>query len=119
MSRIVSAINSMISNPELIGNVITNSANEYFFTFKDRHKWSIRHIEPGYVLWYYPSDESLENLAAYDDPVAWEHVPMVTYRSADIGTLEAEESFRELYRIVGEKVFGMDEVLDDIIGPEF
>lgn len=114
MSKIVQAVNAMISNPDLISNVIPNE-KEFFFLYKNKYKWSItRNDNNVHVLWYYPGAESLESLASTDGP-EWEFIPMITYRDNEIGTKEAKASFAELYTLIKERAYGVNEVLDDII----
>lgn len=114
MSKIVQAVNAMISNKQLIKDVLLGD-REVFFRYRNKYKWSIRQTEDGeYILWHYPGGGDLEELAAYIDD-DWEGVPMVSYKTSEIGTKEAEASFAELYQIVKERAYGMDEILDDII----
>ena len=114
MSKIVQAVNAMISHPEKITNVI-RGRREIFFLYKDKYKWSIMQDDGGDVrLWYYPGADSLQSLASYED-TDWEGTPMVSYRSGDIGTREAQASFSDLYSLLKERVHGINEVLDDII----
>lgn len=115
MSKIVEAVNVMILNPEKITNVIKRES-EYYFIYKDKYKWSINGLPSGsYTLVYYASDISLDELANFEQE-NWEHFnDMVIYRCSDIGTKEATQTFRDLYSILNEKVFGVDEVLSDII----
>jgi len=114
MSRIVTAVNAMIVNPGLITHVIAGEADEIFFLYKEKYKWSMARRQGGISLWFYPVERiTIEELAAAED-ADWEDIPMVHYRDIDIGTKEAKESFSELYTLLNEKVYGMDEVLDDI-----
>lgn len=114
MSKVVQAVNAMISNPDHITNVMRNG-RELFFLYKGKYKWSIiKSDEDKYHLYFYPGDEDLERLAYYDGN-DWEGTPMVTYSDEDIGTKEAKASFSELYTLIKERVYGVNEVLDDII----
>lgn len=114
MSKIVQAVNAMISNPDLISNVIPND-KEFFFLYKNKYKWSItRNKDNVHILWYYPGTESLESLASTPAQY-WEETQMVTYRDTEIGTKEAKASFAELYTLIKENAYGVNEVLDDII----
>nr|WP_297356243.1 hypothetical protein [uncultured Caldimonas sp.] len=114
MSKVVQAVNAMISNPQLITNVMRNG-KEFFFVYKGKYKWSVSKNEKGeYYLFFYPGDEELEHLARYENE-EWEGTPMVTYSDGDIGTKEATASFAELYTLIKERVYGVNEVLDDII----
>lgn len=115
MSKIIQAVNSMISNSDLITNVISSGNKELFFLYNKKHKWSMRVSHDGvYSLWYYPSDQTLEEIANTLDH-EWEYIQMVHYSSKDLATKEALDSFKELFTILEEKLFGMDSVLDDII----
>jgi len=40
---------------------------------------------------------------------------MVKYSDTEVGTKEAKSSFAELYTIVKERLYGVNDVLDDII----
>ena len=114
MSKIVQAVNAMIANPKLITKVIKGE-REIFFLYKEKYKWSMAKNEQGHSLWFYPGTDSLEQLASYEG-FDWEdNVPMVFYQDTKIGTKEAKASFAELYTLLNEKVFGVGEVLDDII----
>lgn len=119
MSKIVTAINSMISNSELITDVIKGTYDsEYFFKYSKKHNWSIfKAKDDNYILNYYPGNPNLNDLAGLPDE-AWEdHGPqLVNYSTKTLGTKEAIDSFRELHSIVSEKAYGMDDVLNDIIG---
>jgi len=113
MSKIVRAINAMIANEKKISSVMKGQNGEIFFLFDGKYKWSTRKGEDGTYLWFYPVDADLRTLAGVDD---WDGIPMVTYRASEIGTREAKESFEELYLLVKEKLYGVDDVLNDIIG---
>ena len=40
---------------------------------------------------------------------------MIVYKVSDIGSREARETFEELYTLLKEKAYGIDEVLNEII----
>lgn len=116
MSKIVQAVNSMIANDSLISNV-QQSQGEIFFLYKGLYKWSMVKRNDGHHLWYYPGLEDLNHLAAMtNDGWGFADIPMVHYHDAEIGTKEAKASFAELYTLLSEKVYGIDDVLKDIIG---
>lgn len=121
MSKIVTAINVMVSNPDRIKNVIKGySDSECFFVYDNKHPWSIiKHSDGGYYMAYYPGNQDISKLARIPDE-HWHEadVSCVTYNSKDLGTKEAKESMAELYNIVNEKVYGMDDVLEDIINSD-
>ena len=116
--KIVEAINAMISSRRLITSVIPRYAgngNETFFIFDDKYKWSIIKSENDYAVFYYPGNQSLEELASMSDYDWQEFSEMVRYSSKDLGAKEVRDSFEELHRIVQERKFGIEDVLDDII----
>lgn len=114
MSKIVQAVNAMISNKHLISNV-AQGARELFFLYKSQYKWSMWRRDDGeYFLWYYPGKEDLSELTTYGDD-DWEETKVVIYKTEDIRTKEARASFAELYGVLKERLYGMDTVLDDII----
>jgi|SRR5690606_7434367 len=121
MSKIVTAINVMVSNPDRIKNVIKGyNDTECFFVYDGKHPWSILKRSDGeYYLAYYPGNQDISHLAGIPDE-HWneENIHCVAYISKDLGTKEAKESMAELYSIVNEKVYGMDDVLDDIINSD-
>jgi len=113
MTKIVSALNAMIRNEEKISDVIAGEQDEIFFLYDGKYKWSMKTGDDEELwLWFYPGQNSLEDLSCRTD---FEGVPMVTYRLSEIGTREATQTFRELYSIVREKMWGMDDILNDII----
>ena len=114
MNKIVQVVNAMISNSDKINNVRKNE-KEYFFLYDNKYKWSSsRGDDEVYYIHFYPlNDMSIEQLSSFHD---WEQYEYVTYSTKDLKTREALESFRELYQIVSNKVFGIDNMFDDIIG---
>ncbi|MES2140826.1 MAG: hypothetical protein V4511_14050 [Bacteroidota bacterium] len=112
--KIVQVINAMITNKSKISNVLRND-KEYFFLYNGKYKWSITKSdnEEKYYIHFYPADDlSLQELSQWGD---WEGFNYVTYSSEDLKTKEAVESFRELYQLVVNKVFGIDDIFDNII----
>lgn len=121
MSKIVTAINAMVSHPELITDVIKGTyETEHFFMYANKHKWSIYKTKDNeYFLNFYPENQNLRDLASLPDEAWHQHGPeLVSYGTNALATKEALESFKELYSLVSEKVYGMDEILNDIIGDD-
>ena len=116
MSKIVQAVNSMIANSDRITNVIKGES-EIFFLYNKKYKWSMTRRDGEHILWFYPGSISLQNLASHDGD-DWQGVEMVNYKDTDIGTKEAKATFSELYTLLNEKVYGIDEVLNDIISDD-
>lgn len=115
MSKIVRAVNAMIAHPEKIGDV-TGPGDELYFLFDDKYSWSIlrKSGEVDTKLYLYPNGESPEYLSQVEG-WEWDQISVVAYDTKDINTKEARDSFAELYTIVKERRFGVDEVLDHII----
>lgn len=112
MSKIVQVINAMITNKNKITNVIQNKT-EYFFLYNDKFKWSINLYEDNFNLYFYPDTVfSISELAFQTN---WEQSQFVVYSTKEIKTQESWESFKELYQVVSEKVYGLDDIFDEII----
>ncbi|WP_444932875.1 hypothetical protein [Microbulbifer sp. JTAC008] len=120
MSKIVKAVNAMVSNQDLIGPVIRGShGTELFFKYAGKHKWSIiKNMSGDFYLHYYPGKFDLEEMAGWPDEEWHDFSEMVSYNTNELGTKEAHASLSELYTAVQEKLFGMDQVLDDIIADD-
>lgn len=117
MSKIVQAVNSMVANPDLVNRVLRGFEGELFFLYKGKYKWSIRRNDDGeFFLFYYPGDQTLEHLAQLQDYEWQDFGEMVSYSTKEIGTREARSSFSDLYTLLKERLFGVNEALDDIIG---
>ena len=117
MSKVVKAMNVMITNPQRIADVSPGrDRNEIFFHYLGGHKWSLVCTPRNeYTLFYYPGDDfTLEQLASFEDE-GWEHVDRVNYNASELGGREAVESMSELFRVLKEKVFGVEGVFDEII----
>ncbi|MDR2906462.1 MAG: hypothetical protein LBU91_00530 [Bacteroidales bacterium] len=119
MTKIIQVLNSIISDKSKITNVIRGNLggnSEYYFLYNNKYKWSIaKNSDEEYFVHLYPETElTLSDLA---DPDTWNHstVSYVTYSTKDLKTQEAEETFRELYQIVSDKLFGIDDIFNDII----
>ncbi len=114
MSKIVIAVNSMISNADKI-SIIKQKDDEYLFLYDNKYKWSIQKKGNDYNLYFYPGNQTIDELAK---PEKFASVPFIEYRTEELKTREAEESFKELYLIIKEKLYDVDKALEDIIGQE-
>ena len=115
--KIVSAANAMIATRDRITDVIPGTGgSEIFFMYDRKHKWSItKNVNADYTLFYYPGPQDLRALAEWPDEAWYDFNQMIRYSTSELGTKEAKETFAELYRVVGENLFGIDNVLDEII----
>jgi hypothetical protein len=114
--KIVTAVNAMISAPHLISSVVTGPDTELFFKYAEKHKWSIAKFgTEDIVLYYYPGSQELQHLAGWRDDDWHGFGEMVRYSAKELGGKEVKDTFFELYRIVQERLFGVDSALDDII----
>lgn len=119
MDKIIQVVNSMISNSDKINNVIVNQRDELFFIYNNKYKWSISELdtESKIFLYLYPDmDKNLEQLAFETDFTVYRK--FVAYRSNDYKSQEATESFKELLKIIREKKYGVDNILEDIINDD-
>lgn len=117
MSKIVIAANAMIEFKEKITSVIPGwNESEVFFLFDGKYKWSVfKRTDGHYSLMYFPGRQDLSFLAQMEDHEWGDFTQSVVYSSKDIGTRESLETFQELYNLVVNRKYGMEEVLDDII----
>ena len=122
MSRIVKTVNIMVNNRASIQDVMNGSSgdNEIFFLYAMKYKWSVLKAEDNssYSLRYYPGAESILELAQMDEQDRIMHPNYVNYRD-EFRSTEGETAIIELFEALKEKMFGMDETLDDIIGRNY
>lgn len=112
--KIIQVVNAMIIGSHRITNVI-KSGDEYFFLYDGKFKWSItKDINSQIYLHFYPkNDFTLEHLASYLDLM--ENNDFITYSTGNLNTREAKDTFNELYQIVVEKLFGVDDIFNEIL----
>lgn len=114
MSKIVQVANAIISNPQNITNVVSGGG-ELFFLYKDKYRWSIKISDGDYFLYFYPGNPKLDNLLHAEHNNQWDNVEMVAYSTRQIATSEAKQTFSELFNLVKEKAYGIDEAFKDIL----
>lgn len=114
MSKIVQVANAMISNPQNIKDVVVGDS-ELFFLYKDKYRWSIKYSENEYFLYFYPGNPKLSILLDAENSAEWEDIEMVHYSTKQIATAEAKQTFLDLYNLVKEKAYGIDEAFKDIL----
>jgi hypothetical protein len=107
----------MIGSEEDIDKVVLGAdGDEYFFVFKNKYVWSVASRESGFSLYFYPQalPQEIRGLASRG-PGDWDQIVMVHYFDGDVGA-GASNAFKRLFDLVKDKSYGMDKVLDDIIG---
>ncbi|MCP3052016.1 hypothetical protein K6X12_13185 [Xanthomonas euvesicatoria pv. allii] len=115
--KVVAAANAMISNPKLITSVIPGRlGNEIFFLYDGKYKWSVLTSGNDCSLFFYPGSAELAYMAAWDEDQWQDLNEHIRYSAKELGTKEALETFTELYRVVQERRYDIDDVLEDIIG---
>ena len=118
MSKIVQAVNIMISNPNKITNIIKRGDIIYFL-YLGKQKWSIGKHETSdglveYIIHYYTGEKNLEQLSTLPY-YELANEKYVAYSTEDIKTREAMESFKQLYMILNEMIVGIDDVFKEIV----
>ncbi len=113
MSKIIRTVNTMIQNPNKITNIRRNE-DEYYFLYNKKYKWSISKSESVYYLHYYPFEITIEEISELGEE-EWESYDYISYNTKELKSREAEESFLELYQILKEKIYNINEILDEII----
>jgi len=145
MSKLIQAINTMIINSDKISEGIVYKGEYFFRYMSYVWSIKPSDFNRDYfILTYYPNYSSVLNLKADMQNKADMHLGttvksinkspseklrdkllnytsdikpagIVTYNSESYKTKEAIESFRDLYKTVSEKLYDVDNVLDDII----
>lgn len=115
-SRVIQVVNTMITKSDLIKNVIPGSlsVSELFFVYNFKYRWSIMYKDTSpddYILYYYHTDLTITDLAQTPANL----LDFITYKASDFKSQEAYESFQDLYNVIKGKLFGMDDVLNDIL----
>lgn len=125
MSKIISAINSMISNQDKISQVSIRDG-KYYFLYKNIYIWSIQLLNDDYILNYYTGEITIEELINEPNIMIMDvdyniscNYDYISYSANAFKVKEAIESFKNLYLIVQEKLYNIDKVLDDIIDEDF
>ena len=114
--KIVQVINAMISNKNKISNVIRDE-NEFFFLYDEKYKWSINLQNDEYYVRFYPKDDI--QIGDIPNQLGWgSYRDFVTYSTEELKTREARETFTELYQLTADKLYGIDDIFDSIIGDD-
>ncbi len=116
MSKIIAVINVMVANESKITKAepVHSQNNEVAFVYDNKYLWSIRRDKGDYHMWYYPGGpKNLDSVV--HNTGDWEFVDRVYYGPDTFAAREALASVSELHKIVSEKMYGMDQVFEDIL----
>ncbi|MRX70289.1 hypothetical protein SAMN06265349_101709 [Flavobacterium resistens] len=120
--KIVLVLNTIIAQREKISNVIPEE-NEFYFLYDNKYKWSIKKIlgdwDDEFIVDFFP-DAKNEIIPDTIDQIASNRkwgikVNYARYSTKEIGTKEAYETFKDLYDILFNVVYGIDDIFNDII----
>lgn len=119
MSKIVQVVNTMLNNPSKITNV-QKKHDVIFFNYIHEQLWGIfKQDNDQIILSIYPQKDlpiTVNDLVNMDD-LDWKLTPptSIAYSSESLKASEALESFTELYKVIIEKLYGIDDIFDQII----
>jgi hypothetical protein len=112
MSKIVQVANAMISNPQNITDANIFSG-EYYFLYKNKYRWSVKHRVGNHLLYFYPGNAPMDRITEAVMSNDWDDIDL--YSSDEIGTEEAKQTFAELFNLIKEKTYGIDDAFLDIL----
>lgn len=120
--RIVEAMRAIADDKEGVTQII-KVGQEYYFSYKGRN-WSITRVDPDedrdytYFFYFYPGDgKSIEAICEMFSGGFVEPGEYLAFRELDYPTKD-RSAFRDLYSVLDAKYFGLDSVLDEILGKE-
>ncbi len=126
MSKIVAVVKAMLSSSNKISTVI-NYDSYWFFLYDEKYAWCIQGWDHEgknkYILYfltvegkfYVNESREFEILSRQNVRSLVKNGKAIEYNSNEIGTDEAQQTFRLLYTAVKEKGFGIDKVFDEIL----
>lgn len=118
MNKIIQTINVIISNSSKISKVFQKNKNEYFFLY-NKYIWSISYslLEDNYYIYCYPNNDNFEELVKIEN-ISDSDINFISYNAKDLNISNALISFKDLYFLIREKSYKVDEIFDDIISDE-
>lgn len=114
MEKISILLQLMIENQNVITNVILDEEDNYFFSYNSS-VWSIVKANNLVTLTLYVQN-NLEVTTLADD-INRDEINQVSYISDDFES-DNKEKLTKLYTIVKERVYGVNELLDQIISQQ-
>ncbi|OXB20234.1 hypothetical protein B0A80_19245 [Flavobacterium tructae] len=124
--KIVLVINAMITNKEKISNILLDQ-QEIYFLYNNKYKWSIEKVVENwsnqYELNFYPKNPDAIVEDDLEDIIYKKRhgsiLNVATYSTSDLKGTETYESFKELYQLLIDKFYGIDDMFEDILTPPF
>jgi len=121
MDKIIPTIQAMVKHPQNISDVCTGCENkdEYFFLYNKKYRWSISQSEAdgSFNLFYYAAPNmTIEEIASVPSDAQQEY--LLWFSSKNFPSKEQQLAFSDLLKIVREKLFNIDAVMEDIIGDD-
>lgn len=119
MSKIVQVVNTMLNNPSKITNV-QKKHDVILFNYLHEQLWGILKQDNDHIIFsIYPQKDipiTVKDLVKMDD-LDWKLTPPVSvaYSSESLKESEALESFTELHKVIIEKLYGIDDIFEQII----
>lgn len=119
MSKILQVVNTMLNNPSKITNV-QKKQDVILFNYLHDQLWGIfKQDNDHLILSIYPQKDlpiTVKDLVNMDD-LDWKLTPPISiaYSSESLKEREALESLTELYKVIIEKLYGIDDIFDEII----
>lgn len=113
--KILHVLNVMIANSSKISDVV-RLENEIFFCYDQKYKWAIEKVEDEeryYVHFYLADEYSFQEFISVVE--SGRSVEYREYSTDELTSDEALQAFSEIYQIVLDKLFGLDEVFTAII----
>ena len=85
--------------------------------YDEKYKWSINLQNDEYYVRFYPKDDI--QIGDIPNQLGWgSYRDFVTYSTEELKTREARETFTELYQLTADKLYGIDDIFDSIIGDD-
>lgn len=111
------AVDAMVNSEELITDVKALQES-LFFKYNGRYVWSIQRELGDYYLIYYVNHNEVKAVIDAIKYMPNDPGPYISYSSKDYKSTEDGDNFGELYKIVKEKLYNIDTVLESIISGE-
>lgn len=123
--KIVQVINTIISNKEKITEIKVDN-KEFYFLYNNKTKWSVEKTyddyREDYIVNFYPDDPDNIVPSDLDDIISDKGFGILTnfasYSARDLGTVEAYETFKDLFDILFDRIYGINDTFDSILADD-